>query len=95
MAHEVRHEPAYHRFAIGEGEQTAVLMYRQEPGRITFVHTEVPSALEGHGVGSELAHAGLEYARSQHLQVIARCPFVAKYLEHHPEYADSVSSGDR
>ena len=33
-----------------------------------------------------MAHAGLEYARSEHLAVIALCPFVASYIARHPEY---------
>ncbi len=54
MATHVRHEPDRHRFAVGDGEEIAVLMYREAPGVITFVHTEVPLRLRGQGMGEEL-----------------------------------------
>jgi predicted GNAT family acetyltransferase len=60
------------------------------PGTMVFTHTEVPPALEGHGIGGELAHAALEFARSQDWKVIAQCPFVADYIRRHQEYADLV-----
>jgi predicted GNAT family acetyltransferase len=64
----------------------AVLEYRRAPGQLVFVHTEVPEAFQHHGLADALAHAGLEYARQEHLAVDARCPFVAAYISRHPEY---------
>jgi predicted GNAT family acetyltransferase len=53
---------------------------------IFFTHTEVPEQLAGRGLGSALAKAVLERARAEHWTVVARCPFIAKYVERHPEY---------
>jgi len=64
----------------------AVLQYRHASGKIYFVHTEVPPAFQHRGIADALAHAGLEYARAQHLTVVALCPFVASYIRRHPEY---------
>jgi predicted GNAT family acetyltransferase len=55
---------------------------------IIFTHTGVPPALEGHGLGSRLVQAGLEYARANHLKVRSTCWFVSGFLERHPEYED-------
>jgi hypothetical protein len=50
----------------------------------------VPEALRGQGLGSELAHSALEWAREQGLKVDVICPSVAEYLTKHPEYVDLV-----
>jgi predicted GNAT family acetyltransferase len=88
LAEEVRNNPALNRFELDVDGHTAVSYYRLSPGVITFTHTEVPPALEGHGVGSRLVRAALESARAQGLKVVARCPFVAAYMGKHPEFND-------
>jgi uncharacterized protein len=62
---------------------------------IVFLHTEVPKAIEGHGVAGKLARAALEYARDEGLGVIARCPFVAAYVRRHPEYQALLPKEER
>jgi uncharacterized protein len=66
------------------------LMYDTAPGEITLIHTEVDPAFEGHGIGSRLARAALDDARSHGLAVIPECPFVRSYLRRHPEYRDLI-----
>jgi len=51
---------------------------------------EVPLALEGKGIGNELAKAALDYARSEGLRVVPRCRFIAAYIKRHPQYQDLV-----
>jgi predicted GNAT family acetyltransferase len=65
--------------------------YRTEPGVIVLVHTEVGAAFEGHGVGGHLAAAALADARARNLKVDPLCPFIAAYLERHPEFSDVVA----
>ncbi len=57
---------------------------------IVFTHTEVPEALEGHGIAAKLAHTALEHARAQRLTVVPLCPFVASYIRRHAEYQGLV-----
>jgi uncharacterized protein len=64
--------------------------YRLSPGRITFTHTEVDPAFAGGGVGSRLARSALADARARGLAVRPLCPFIAGYIQRHPEYADLV-----
>lgn len=90
MDSQVQHEKNFHRFAVHLGEATALLAYKQEGDTLYLVHTEVPSQMEGKGIGGQLAKAGLEYARQNGLKVVARCPFVASYLQRHPEYNDLI-----
>jgi uncharacterized protein len=86
----VRNNEAEHRFELPADGKIAYLTYRRRPQAIVFVHVEVPAELEGHGLGSKLARAGLEFARDQSLQVVPMCPFVAKYISRHREYMDLV-----
>ena len=75
--------------------QLAVLTYQQTGDRITYLHTGVPPAFEGHGLAAALAHTALEDARSAHLTVIPSCPFVARYIEHHPDYQPLIAKEDQ
>lgn len=62
-------------------------------GEIALTHTEVPEALEGRGVGSQLVKKVLEDIDRQHLKVIPLCPFVAAYIRKHPEWKRLVMAG--
>jgi predicted GNAT family acetyltransferase/glutaredoxin len=75
------------------GETVGEAAYRLRDGRIVLIHTEIDEALEGRGLGSVLAAAVLEDARRRGLEVVPLCPFIAGYIERHPEYADLVASG--
>jgi predicted GNAT family acetyltransferase len=66
--------------------RVAYVSYLRRDDTIFFTHTEVPTELEGHGLGSALARAVLDRARAEHWKVVARCPFIAAYIERHPEY---------
>jgi predicted GNAT family acetyltransferase len=69
--------------AIIDG-QTAFLQYERRPPAIVLVHTEVPEALRGKGVGSEVVRFALQSARAEGLSIVAKCPFVRDYLKKHP-----------
>ncbi|HTX92627.1 MAG TPA: GNAT family N-acetyltransferase [Anaerolineales bacterium] len=84
----VTHNPEARRFELEAEGALSVLAYLLEPGRIVFTHTEVPPALEGRGLGSRLARAGLDYARANSLRVASTCSFMDHYLRKHPEYQD-------
>ena len=73
-------------FELAIGRHRAVSAYQMEGDTIVFTHTIVPQALEGRGVGSKLIRAALDSARDRGLKVIPQCPFVAAFIEKHPEY---------
>lgn len=72
------------------GELLGFSAYREQPGQVTFTHTEVNPALSGRGIGSRLAEAAVEDAVERGLRIVPRCPFIRAYLERHPEFAASV-----
>ena len=67
----------------------AELSYRRIDGStLDFEHTYVPPALRGAGVAGKLVTEALEFARNEGYRVRPSCPFVASFLEKHPEYRD-------
>lgn len=88
MPDAVRDNKAQHRFEMAACGEMAVANYRLAPGVITFTHTEVPAALWGRGIGSQLIRGALQAARAEHLKVVPRCSFVSAYLRKHPEFND-------
>lgn len=88
----VQHDAAAEQFQVRLDGKTAVLQYRRRAGTILFVHTEVPAELQHRGIADALAHAGLEFARAEHLAVVPLCPFVSAYIRRHPEYRPLVET---
>ena len=79
-----------HRFETTLDGETAFTEYVLHNGAIVLPHTLVPPAFEGKGVGSALAKAALGYARAHGLTVKPICPFIAGYIQKHPEWQDLV-----
>jgi uncharacterized protein len=57
---------------------------------LTAYHTEVSDKLKGQGIGKRLLEAMVEYARINHLKVIALCPFVYATFKRHPELYEDI-----
>ena len=73
-----------------DGKLAGFVQYVMRGGRIVLVHTEIHDEFEGAGVGSALAKGALDDLRSRGLPVVPLCPFIAAYIERHPEYRDLV-----
>ena len=80
--------PSEYRFELEQDGATAFAAYRIQGDTITFTHTIVPPALEGHGVASRLIAYALGEARGRGLKVVPQCSFVAAYMQRHPETQD-------
>ena len=87
---EVIHNRDANRFEIRVGDELAFVTYRRRGSTISYIHTEVPPSLEGHGIAAKLAKHALDYARANALDVVPICPYIAAYIGRHPEYADIV-----
>lgn len=77
------------------GDNIAKLEYRWLKGSMVLMHTLVPAAERGKGIGAKLVKYVLDYARAQHLKVIVYCPFVAKYVKEHPGYVSLIDETNR
>ena len=71
-----------------DGELAAVAEYIRTPELVVFTHTEVLPGHEGRGISSELVRQALDAVRGQRLKVLPLCPFVAGWMQRHPEYGD-------
>lgn len=87
----VRDNRAEQEFELDADGYRAIAAYQREGGVIVFTHTHVPRAIEGRGVGGKLIRAALDAARDEGLKVVPQCPFVAAYIERHPEYRDLLA----
>jgi predicted GNAT family acetyltransferase len=70
---------------------TALLVYRRHGDHLVLVHTEVPEALEGRGVGGALVSAAVDHAAAHGLVVEPQCPFARSWLQRHPDAAARVT----
>ena len=91
MPDDVRDNPARQRFELDAEGHVAFSEYKRANGILTILHTEVPPALNGKGIGSRLVRGMLDLARAEGVKVKPLCPFVRSYIAKNPEYADLVA----
>jgi uncharacterized protein len=77
-------------FYVGQdGAILAELVYTQSAvGSMIIEHTEVDDSLSGKGIGGQLVHTAVEYARSHQLTIIPLCSFAKAVFDKKPAYAD-------
>src|SRR5262245_34702690 len=75
-----------------DGALAGYALYSRHGDTITFTHTEIDPNAEGHGLGSRLAKAALDDVRARRLRVVAECPFIAGFIERHPDYSDLLDA---
>jgi len=79
------------RFELEDHGEIAYLEFdRDSQGWMTILHTEVPPAMRGQGVASELAQTAFEYAKQNNLRVDVICPLAADFAAKHPEYQSLI-----
>lgn len=71
--------------AIVEGH-SCVLDFTLDNEVVSMNHVGVPKAVGGRGVAGQLTRYALDWTEAQGLKVRARCPYVARWIERHPEY---------
>lgn len=84
----VRHNEAQSRYELDTEHGVAIAVYRQQGDSLVFVHTEVPPADEGKGIGAAVVRAALDDSRSRGFKIVPACSFVAAFVHRHPEYND-------
>jgi predicted GNAT family acetyltransferase len=84
-------DPASSRFMIEADGQVAELVYELHGDRLVILHTGVPAALGGHGIGGLLVTAAIDEAKRRGLTVVPMCPFARDWLLRHPDVAATVT----
>jgi predicted GNAT family acetyltransferase len=77
-------------FELERDGHVATLQYTVAGQVLALIHTEIPEALRGSGIATTLVKSALDWAREHHMKIDVVCPFVAGYLEKHPEYSDLI-----
>ncbi|MDR1973750.1 MAG: N-acetyltransferase [Bacteroidales bacterium] len=93
--HEFKDNGAKHRYELAADGHLAILEYLISGNDIYLTHTEVPPALEGKGIGSELVGQALEDIKTKEMKIVPLCPFVAVYVKRHPEWNEFIREGFR
>lgn len=71
--------------------ELAQLSYRRRAGRLVLIHTAVPGALSGQGIGGKLVRAAIDKAAGENLTLVPLCPFARDWLQRHSEEASRAA----
>lgn len=81
----VSHNAEHRRFTAVVDGLACVVDYRRQAQLVTFMHTEVPRALQGRGIAAELVRQALAWAAAEGVQVIPACSYISVYMRRHPQ----------
>jgi len=79
--------------AIEDGKQAGIMTYTWAgPHKFIIDHTEADPAFKGQGVGMQLLHQAVAYAREHDLKILPLCPYAKAMFERHSEIRDVLFS---
>ncbi|TQF74888.1 N-acetyltransferase [Rhodococcus spelaei] len=82
---------AGHRYEVRLGDELAGFTeYLDRDGQRIFFHTEIDDRFAGRGLAGILVHDALTATVAAGKRIVPICPYVAKYLGRHDEFAASV-----
>ncbi len=90
MTQPVTEDRAHDEFSVTVDGATARLQYALDGERLLLLHTEVPEAFRGQGVGGRLVEAAVDKARTGGLTIVPWCPYARRWLKDHPERIGGV-----
>ncbi|MFE4412961.1 GNAT family N-acetyltransferase [Streptomyces sp. NPDC093064] len=71
-----------------DGKRAGLTAYRDRGEQRVFYHTEIDDAFAGQGLASQLVQQALTDVRNSGKRIVPVCPYVAKFLKRHDEFAD-------
>ncbi len=74
-----------------DGARIGLIDYRREGDVVDLPHTEVDPLHGGKGYAAQLVVFALQDIRDAGLQVRPTCPYIARYIDRHPDYAALVA----
>jgi predicted GNAT family acetyltransferase len=77
-----------------DGQHAGLAAFEEQGPAVVITHTEIEEAFGGQGIGGQLAQAALDDIRDRGLSVVPMCPFIASWIDKHPDYADLVQGTD-
>lgn len=72
-----------------DGEKAGFVKYELGAATIDFVHTEIDSDYAGRGLAGVLVQGAVDAVRAQGTRkVVPSCPYVDRWFDKHPDYAE-------
>lgn len=71
-----------------DGKRAGLTAYLDRGDQRVFYHTEIDDAFAGQGLASRLVQEALTDVRESGKRIVPVCPYVAKFLQQHEEFAD-------
>jgi uncharacterized protein len=71
-----------------DGKRAGLTAYLDRGEQRVFYHTEIDDAFAGQGLASRLVQEALTDVRASGKRIVPVCPYVAKFLKKHEEFAD-------
>lgn len=83
----VQHRPELRRFTadVGASDEAVLAYHELAGGTLDLQHTVVPPEARGGGVGDALVRAAVAYAKDHDVKLVPTCPYVAAWVERHPD----------
>lgn len=75
---------------LSDGEVAGYVTYDARADHIVLRHVEIDPAFEGRGMAFSLAKGVFDDLRAQGRKADPQCPYMARWIGKHPEYADVV-----
>lgn len=75
-----------HNFELWIEGRRSFIDYKKKGNRVYFLHTEVPSELEGRGIAAALVEKALLFLEENELKLIPLCTYTQSFLKKHPEW---------
>jgi hypothetical protein len=92
MALEVVDNPDRSRYELrNDGHLVGFTEYHERDGVLVFPHTVITDPKRGAGYGTTLVQGALDDVRARGRRIVAQCPFVARFVAEHPDYADLLA----
>ncbi len=93
MALTVTDNPSRSRYELHDDEHLLGFTeyHERDDGALVFPHTVISTPKRGAGYGATLVQAALDDVRTKGRTIVAECPFVERFVEEHPDYADLLA----
>jgi predicted GNAT family acetyltransferase len=92
MSKRVTHNPDEQRYEIHvDGILAGYTQAFEDGDVVTLPHTVVFDQFEGQGLASELVAGALDDIRVRGKKIVPTCPYVAKFVRKHADYADLLA----
>lgn len=85
MAYKLVHNPQECKYEYHIDGHIAYIIYDEQKGEMHLTHTKVPDELAGKGLAKILLEDVLEQIKNDNKKAVAKCSYIIKYCEKHPD----------